>query len=142
MIFRKLREDAIEPKRATQHSAGLDVCSIEEVFIYPGETVMVSTGLTFDLEEYEDTDWFIGLYVRSSLGKRGIMLANGVGVIDADYASNEIKVLLFNSNDNPYSIRKGDRIAQLIVQPHMSDKAKGCTFKYNERQGGFGSSDD
>lgn len=141
MIFKKLREDATEPTRATEHSAGLDICSIEEVFIYPGETIMISTGITFELEPHEPTDWFLGLYVRSSLGKRGIMLANGVGIIDADFAENEIKVLLFNSTENPYSVKKGQRIAQLILQPHMTFAAKGCTFSYKERQGGFGSSD-
>ena len=140
MIFKKLNNDAKEPVRSTMHSAGLDVFSIENVMMFPFETVMVGTGLCMELTDGEDgAEWFIDMRVRSSLAAKGIMLANGAGVIDKDY-KDEIKVLLYNGNDHNVNISKGDKIAQMIVVAHYSYVAKGVTLKYDKRTGGFGSS--
>lgn len=141
MIFRKMRDDAIEPVRSTKMSAGLDLFAVEDTIIPAGGIEVVKTGITFELtaSDYEH-HWFIGLYIRSSLAVDGLMLGNGTGVVDADYEWNEIKVILYNTTKEPYSISAGQKIAQMITQGHMSNLAEGVTFKYNERLGGFGSS--
>lgn len=140
MIFRKLYPDAFEPVRSTEHSAGLDLFAYENVTIPPHACVLVSTGVTFDLDETDKWDWYIDLRVRSSLALRQILLlGNGAGVVDKDYAGNEIKVMLYNGSEFYKDIERGDKIAQMIVLEHHSNKANGVTFRYNERTGGFGS---
>ena len=126
------------PQRSTCASAGYDLESAETVVIGAGETVLVPTGLKCIFPP----DEFLAIYPRSSLaGKYGITLANCVGIVDSDYynnSSNEghIQVLLKNTTDSDYVVKKGDRIAQAIFQPYMitdSDNPRGS------RTGGFGS---
>lgn len=140
MIFEKLNASAKLPVRSTRFSAGLDIFANEEVTIHAARTVVIKTGLTFykDLQDEPDKE-FIGLYVRSSLAVSGIILANGVGVIDFDYEGKELMVILHNTNMVSVTIRKGEKIAQLIKQRHWSGDAKNVTFKYDERTGGLGS---
>ena len=140
MIFKKLYDDSREPVRSTRHSAGLDVFAHEDVYIEPFTTEMIGTGLSMETTDGEDgAEWFIDMRVRSSLGAKNIMLSNGAGVIDKDY-KDEIKVLLYNGNTYGVNIKKYDKIAQMIVMAHCSYVAKGVTFKYDKRDGGFGSS--
>lgn len=126
------------PQRSTYASAGYDLESAETVVIGAGETVLVPTGLKCIFPP----DEFLAIYPRSSLaGKYGITLANCVGIVDSDYynnSSNEghIQVLLKNTTDSDYVVKKGDRIAQAIFQPYMitdRDNPRGS------RTGGFGS---
>lgn len=142
MIFEKTHPDAKMPVRSTRYSAGLDIFANETVQIHAGRTAVIKTGLTFhkDLSDEPDKE-FIGLYVRSSLAVGGILLANGVGVIDFDYEGKEVMVILHNTNMVSVTIRKGEKIAQLIKQRHWSGDAKNVTFKYTERTGGLGSTD-
>ena len=144
MTFVRMTDTAKEPVRATQHSAGLDIFADEGVLIPPLETKLIKTGLTFSLADGEDgSEWFMDLRLRSSLGKQSIMLANGAGVIDKDYAGKEIGVLLYNgSAHNSFAVNSGDKIAQLIIAAHYSYVAQGVTFKYDKRSGGFGSTSD
>lgn len=108
------------PKYMTRQSVGADVFSAEDVEIPPQATVAVGTGLFIDGVDWKKVpDGYvpeIQIRSRSSLAfKNGIMLANGVGTIDADYAE-EIKVLLWNSNSrSKYHVHRGDRIAQFVV---------------------------
>lgn len=140
MIFKKLHADAKEPVRSTAQSAGLDVFARCDNTIPIGGVELIKTGLTFETEGGDDNQsWFIDLRIRSSLALSGVMLANGAGVIDPDYAGNEIGVLLYNTTDEPYHIPKGEKIAQMLLMGHYSHLAKGVTFKYDERTGGFGS---
>jgi len=139
MIFKKLHPDAKEPVRSTAQSAGLDIFARCDNTIPIGGVELVKTGLTFETQVEDHLYWFIDLRIRSSLALNGVMLANGAGVIDADYAGNEIGVLLYNTTDEPYHIPKGEKIAQMIIMPHHSNEAKGVTFKYDKREGGFGS---
>ena len=149
MIFKKLHADAKEPVRSTQHSAGLDIFALEASYISPGKIEVIDTGITFEnartqRENFfsEELDWFIDLRIRSSMAIEGVMLANGAGVIDRDYAGKSIKVILFNSSNDRYYIKAGQKIAQMIIMEHMSRLAKGVTFKYDKRTGGLGSTDD
>ena len=100
-------------ERKTEGSIGYDLCSIEEVTINPKEYKLVRTGLVFQ------TFMPYGLFIfpRSSLFiKKGLMLANSVGVIDFDYCGekDEVKLLLYNCTDNAVKIEKGERLAQAV----------------------------
>ena len=134
---------ALEPKlpqRQTMHSAGYDLASIEDVIIHPGEIVMVKTGLKVMIPEHEA----LFVYPRSSLGiKKGLMMSNGVGVVDADYYNNDnneghIMVPLFNFSQKPATIAKGERVAQGIFQAYYKTSDDEPIDQI--REGGFGSS--
>ncbi|MGA0351676.1 MAG: dUTP diphosphatase [Acholeplasmataceae bacterium] len=128
------------PKRQTMHSAGYDLASIEAVTIHPGEIVMIKTGLKVKIPEHEA----LFVYPRSSLGiKKGLMMSNGVGVVDADYYNNDhneghIMVPLFNFSQKPAMIAKGERVAQGIFQPYYKTSDDEPVDQI--REGGFGSS--
>ncbi|MBU1143150.1 MAG: dUTP diphosphatase [Firmicutes bacterium] len=128
------------PKRATEGSAGYDLSSIEDVTIMPQEIKLIPTGLKVLMPKNEA----LFVFPRSSLAiKRGIMMSNSVGVIDADYYGNSdneghIMVPLINIRNEPVQILKGERIAQgvfLQYQKTTDDETDNVT-----RLGGFGSS--
>ena len=136
MKWVKLRDDAIIPTRATEHSAGYDFYAAETVRIMPGEVKIVPTGITF---EGMQADEFLQLSLRSGVSiKRPFLLANGVGIVDSDYAGNEIGIILFNRSQNvPAVVDKGERIAQgVILKYHTVAGEKKPTRK---RTGGYGS---
>lgn len=112
----KLGKELPWPSRATEGSAGLDLaaCIDRDVTIAPRQLVCIPTGVAIALPGPE----YVALvFARSGLGIRhGIALSNGVGVIDSDYRG-ELQVGLTNLSDTPYTIRPGDRIAQLVVTP-------------------------
>ena len=112
----KLGKELPWPSRATEGSAGLDLaaCIDRDVTIAPRQLVRIPTGVAIALPGPE----YVALvFARSGLGiKHGIALSNGVGVIDSDYRG-ELQVGLTNLSDTPYTIRPGDRIAQLVVTP-------------------------
>ncbi|MDH5796744.1 MAG: dUTP diphosphatase [Anaplasmataceae bacterium] len=128
------------PKYATLDSACLDLISAdEETIIQPQERKLIGTGLKVALP--------IGsvgyIFARSGLSiKHGIILANSVGVIDADYRG-EIKVPLVNISKDSYIINRGDRIAQFMVIAYnqvMLEQYDSINLFTTERnQGGFGS---
>ena len=112
----RIGRDLPWPSRATEGSAGMDLCACieEDRIIAPRQLVKIPTGIAIALPGPE----YVALvYARSGLGIRhGVSLSNGVGVIDSDYRG-EIMVGLTNLSDAPYTIHPGDRIAQLVVAP-------------------------
>lgn len=105
------------PARQSTHAAGYDVASAEPEFVLvPGERRAVGTGLTFAVPEgYE-----MQVRPRSGLALRyGVTLPNAPGTIDSDYRG-ELKVILQNGGDEPVTVRRGDRIAQLVFARHES----------------------
>ncbi|MDR2124166.1 MAG: dUTP diphosphatase [Desulfovibrio sp.] len=105
---------------ATPGSAGLDLRACpengEEPTILPGGRCAVPAGLAVEPLE-EGLAAFV--YSRSGLGAvKGLIVAQGVGVIDPDYRG-EIRVFLLNSGRTAYTVRKGERIAQMIFQPFV-----------------------
>lgn len=100
------------PVYATPGSAGCDLAAGESVWLTPGITRKVPTGTYVAIPEGS-----AGLlFVRSSVGSRGIGIANGVGVIDSDYRG-EVGLLLVNRGEAPKFIEEGERIAQLVIVP-------------------------
>ena len=138
---KKVRADAQLPQYATPGSAAADLCAVcapEGITLPPLGRALVPTGIAIELPSAE----YVALvFARSGLGiRQGVTLSNGVGVIDSDYRG-EICVGLVNLSDAPYTVRSGERIAQLavvpVVQPqlveaeNLTDTARGA--------GGFGS---
>jgi len=110
--FVKLNEDSVSPLYANEWDAGADLSSTEDVVIGPGERVLVSTGLSMAIPS-----GYVGLiHPRSGMAyNKGVTVLNAPGTIDSGYRG-EIKVLLFNSDKFSKEIKKGDRIAQLVIQ--------------------------
>lgn len=138
--FKRLRENAKIPQRATSGSAGLDLCACidEPLTLDKGGHALIPTGLAIALEE---PGYAAMIFARSGLAiKHGIVPANCVGVVDSDYRG-EICVGLINQYDESYTIEPGERIAQLVVMPVSCAPAVEVTeFDETERgSGGFGS---
>jgi dUTP pyrophosphatase len=101
------------PAYATAGAAGMDVVSAEDVVIAPGARHAVATGLSMAIPQgYE-----IQVRPRSGLAlKHGITVPNTPGTIDSDYRG-ELKVILINLGGEPFTIARGDRVAQLVLAP-------------------------
>lgn len=136
--FRKNYGEVKLPTRASEHSAGYDFYSPVDITIQPNESVLIWT----DVKAHMYYDNVLLIFVRSSMGKHPVVIANGTGIIDSDYYGNEstdgnIGFRLLNLGDKPYEIKTGDRIGQGVFVKYgtiKDDKASG------ERTGGFGSS--
>ena len=174
----KVLTKGCEPTRGSKHSACVDLYASEDVIINAGETKLVGLGVAIDCdmtrkqyfrslppeincfptaeqdELYEafKRSNYLQLMLRSSLAKKGLIIANGVGVIDLDY-KDEIKIAIHNPTkikyefsddtggavecDDFYNIKKGDRIAQITLLEHKSHLFG--IESDEERKGGFGS---
>ena len=132
------------PKRSTKYAAGYDVEAAEDTVIpafKPGvKPTLVPTGI----KAYMQDDEMLCLYNRSSNPKKkGLVLANSVGIVDKDYYGNSdndghIMYAFWNFKDEDIKVEKGERIGQAIFQKYLvvdDDVAGG------ERTGGFGSTD-
>jgi dUTP pyrophosphatase len=109
---RRLDERALLPTRAYDGDAGLDLYSLEDARLGPGERASLSTGIAIEIPQGQ-----AGLVLpRSGLAARhGIALVNAPGLIDAGYRG-EVRVLLLNTDRREaFSISRGDRIAQLVL---------------------------
>ena len=114
--IKKVQENAVIPKRATEGSAGLDLCACIDapLTLNGGDTALIPTGLAIELPS---SQYGAFVFARSGLSiKHGIGLLNAVGVIDSDYRG-EIKVGVINQVKEPYTIEPGERIAQLVIMP-------------------------
>ena len=110
----RLRPSVPLPAYSTAGAAAFDLAAAEEVEIGPREIRLVGTGLVIAVPDGH----FLGIFARSSTPlKRGLVVANGVGVLDSDYcgATDELKIQLLNITDAPIKVHIGDRLAQGIV---------------------------
>lgn len=129
---------AIVPKYATPCSAGADVFARidKEIVVWPGTRALIRTGLKIAIP-----DGCCGLLLgRSGLAlKHGICLANGVGLIDSDYRG-ELGVVLQNNGGEPFKVKDGMRIAQLVIVQYQQTRFEQDSLNDTIRgQGGFGS---
>jgi dUTP pyrophosphatase len=125
------------PSYATSGAAGFDLAASVAMTIQPGEVTLVPTGLVIETPPGH----FLGIFARSSTPlKRGLMVANGVGVLDSDYCGphDELKIQLLNATDAPIEVKAGDRLAQGIVlqSPRVEFEETEATAP---SRGGFGS---
>lgn len=138
--MKKVRENAIIPKRATAGSAGLDLCACidEPLTVKAGERAVIPSGIAIALESSEVVAL---VFARSGLAiKHGISLSNSVGVIDSDYRG-EICVGIINTSREDYTVNPGERIAQLVLTPVIpAEPVEVESLDETERgAGGFGS---
>jgi len=135
--IRKLDPSVSVPAYAHPGDAGLDLCSAEDVELEPGQRAMVGTGFAMALPE----GYAAFVQPRSGLAARsGISIVNTPGLIDCHYRG-EVKVILVNLGGEPFEVKKGDRIAQMVIQrvetaralvvEELDETARG--------EGGFGS---
>ena len=126
------------PAPATGGAAGFDLASSVDIEIPPREIRLVGTGLVVAVP----AGHFLAVFARSSTPlKRGLMVANGVGVVDADYCgpTDEIKIQVLNVTDEPVTVTRGDRLAQGIVLPAPRVEWDEVEEVSAATRGGFGS---
>jgi dUTP pyrophosphatase len=138
--FIKISKNAHAPTRGTPNSAGMDLyaCIENDAVINPSEIKKISCGIAIEIPT---KDYAALIFSRSGLGVNyGIVLANGVGVIDSDYRG-EIFVGLRNVSSNNYTVHHNDRIAQMIIIETKYFPLLECLdlSKTNRGCGGFGS---
>jgi dUTP pyrophosphatase len=111
---RRLEPEQPLPAYAHPGDAGADLCAAEDVVLPPGGRAVVGTGLAVAVPE----GFAAFVHPRSGLAARhGVALVNAPGTIDAGYRG-EVRVILLNTDPaEPFTVRRGDRIAQLVVQP-------------------------
>jgi len=134
---KKLKPDAILPNSAYKGDAGLDLYSAENKLIRSQEREIIETGIAIEIPEN-----FVGLiWDRSSLGAK-FGLTTLAGVIDSGYRG-EIRVVLYNTSETTYQVRKNDKIAQLLIQAIEPVKILEVRQLNNSQRGEktFGSSD-
>lgn len=167
----KVIEGGFEPVRSTKYSAYVDLFAREDVTIGAGETKIIKLGVKLDLDKLYKSWYFyteqnnisgswemylkshyLEVALRSSLGVKGLIIANGIGIIDLDYPD-EIGLIVHNpqnlnyyrddlgeyeiKENSPYFINKGDKVAQCTIKEH-----KGYLMGYESdviRTSGFGS---
>lgn len=136
----KLGEGARMPVRKNEGDAGADLYSTENVIIAPMGRAVVGTGLYFEIPSgYE-----VQIRSRSGLAaKNGVFVLNSPGTIDEGYR-NEVKVILQNLGKEPFTVNKGDRIAQMVISslsPHIlvAEVDKLSNVETERGLGGFGS---
>jgi len=134
--IKKLHPDAILPKYANEHDAGMDLYASESLILQPGKRKLVSTGIAMAIPQG---------YVGLMWDKSGIAMKYGLktmaGVIDAGYRG-EIKILVHNLSNQEYLIEKGYKIAQMLIQPiEKKQLLEVEELDTTDRgEGGFGSS--
>ncbi|MCL2628930.1 MAG: dUTP diphosphatase [Oscillospiraceae bacterium] len=136
-----LRKSAKAPLRQTGGSVGYDIsaCVDDDVIIQPGETFMIGSGFAIALQQ----GYAAFLYARSGLGiKQGIIPANCVGVVDSDYRG-EVIVGLRNTSQTEFTVKNGDRIAQMVIKKCELPEIVICDDLDDTLRGdgGFGSTD-
>ena len=129
---------AAVPDYQTKDAAGFDLAAVADVTVEPGRVALIPTGLVIRVP----LRMFLGIFARSSTPlKRGLMIANGVGVIDPDYCgpSDEVKIAVVNFTGEPVTVRAGDRIAQgILLDAPRVEWIEGEPTETS--RGGFGSS--
>ena len=135
-------ERPILPRRQTKYSAGYDFYAVGDVLIPKGWAGMIHTGV----KAYMLPDEHLEVHIRSSYGMRyGLRMANGTGIIDADYYNNpdnegHIMLAVINTGVQPLVLKKGERVAQGIFYKYLTTDDDALSEK-EDRSGGFGSTE-
>jgi dUTP pyrophosphatase len=125
------------PSKQTVGAAAFDLTAREEVIIAPGKVGYVPANIALETP----LGYFLLVAARSSTHKKGLMLGNGIGIIDSDFSgdNDEIKVVCHNFTDQPVVVEKGFRIAQGIFLPVPAFEWDEVDELSNKDRGGFGS---
>lgn len=125
------------PAYQSPGAAAVDLAAAATVVVPPRGLALVPTGLVFAVP----AGYFLAIVARSSLPKRGLIVANGLGVLDSDYRGpgDEAKVLVHNYTEAPVTVAAGDRIAQAFVLGVPEVQFEPFTPEDGTTRGGFGS---
>lgn len=111
--IQKVHKDAILPKYAHEGDSGLDLFSVDETIINPGETKLINTGIRIELPENTEAQ----VRPRSGLAlNHQITIVNTPGTVDQGYRG-DIKIITINLGKVPFKVEKGMKIAQMVIQP-------------------------
>lgn len=135
--IKRIHPDAVMPAYAHLSDAGMDVQSVEELVILPGKRALVHTGLVLQLPSAFEAQ----VRPRSGLAiKHGITVLNAPGTIDSGYRG-EVCVILINLGGESFQVKKGDKIAQLVIASVIQPVLKEIDVvdETDRGNGGFGS---
>jgi dUTP pyrophosphatase len=116
--YKKISEEAITPNYNYESDSGFDLYSTEEIVVKPLGRALIPTGLVFDIKDGHE------IQVRSKSGlaiNQGLFVLNSPGTVDNGYLG-EIKVIIFNTNSEPFTIKKGMKVAQAVLCPVVNGK--------------------
>jgi dUTP pyrophosphatase len=138
--YNLIHPDAIDPKYNYESDSGFDLYSVDEIVIPPFGRALIPTGVCFDIPEG------LEIQVRTKSGlaiNQGLMVLNSPGTIDGGYNS-EVKVIIFNTNNSEFTIKKGMKVAQGVLCPVIAggyvELIKVSEIKEKDRNSnGFGS---
>ena len=136
--IKKLAPDVVLPQYHTSESAGFDLAASVDISIAPEQIVKIPTGLVIEAPKGH----FLLIAARSSLPlKKGLIMANGIGVVDADYSgpTDEISIVVRNFTNNVVEVKKGERLAQgIFLKVDQADWDEVEEIRKEDR-GGYGS---
>jgi dUTP pyrophosphatase len=137
LLYKRFDKSVPAPLQATAKSAGIDLYSRENIQIMPQQVVLVPLNVALK----PPVDHWLMLVARSSLHKMGLLLVTGIGVGDEDFSGDldEYQAALFNFSKVPVTVKKGERIVQLIVAQKIPVELIEVQKMGNPTRGGFGS---
>ncbi len=125
------------PEYQTPGSVAFDLYARVDAVIPPREGVILPSNFVIEVPK----GYFLMIAARSSLPKKGLTLANGVGVLDQDYhgPKDEISIFVYNFTNAPVEVKRGDRLAQALIVPIDKAEFDEVESIKEESRGGFGS---
>ena len=137
--FARLEQEARLPTQGSSQAAGWDLYALKETKVVRKSSSMIRTGLAVAIPE----GWEGQIRCRSSLGKKGMIMPNGVGTIDSDYRGELMVLATWIGEGDSFTVAKGERVAQLLFAPVPKVNIVETTVenlgKTERGQGGFGS---
>ena len=138
--FAKLSNRAKLPTQGSSQAAGWDLYALEETKIERRKSSMIKTGLAVAIPE----GWEGQIRCRSSLGKKGMIMPNGIGTIDSDYRGELMVLATWIGEEESFTVKAGERVAQLLFAPVPSVTIVETEYdklgQTDRGKGGFGSS--
>jgi len=135
----RIHPDALLPVKGSDLAAGFDLHSVERVEVRKGTTEMLPTGLVLAIPP----GWEGQVRCRSGLGRRGLILPNGIGTIDADYRGELMVLAHWIGEGDSFVVEKGERIGQLLFKRvpriHFVEVEREALEETGRGEGGFGS---
>ena len=140
VYWAKIDDNARIPTKGSDFAAGWDLYAIEETTVSRGESTLIRTGMKCAIPE----GWEGQIRCRSSLGKKGMIMPNGLGTIDSDYRGELMVLATWIGEGDSIQLSKGERVAQMLIAPVPVTSYKEVSVEdlsTTERgKGGFGSS--
>lgn len=136
IFIKQLDPELPLPSYQTPGAVAFDIAVRESGKILPGERKKFSTGLIIKVP----TGYALLVASRSSNTKKGLTLSNGIGILDQDYCGpeDELHLVLYNLGKEPYSVQKGERLAQGLLVPIIKAEFELITELNSPSRGGFG----